>query len=375
MNKFIFITLMMCMTGSLSCGSGGDDPVPPDPDPEEPDKRPTNLEEYNQVSEGLKDYYTPADYFLMGVALEPSALDDAAQVSLIKRHFNSITAENVMKWSSLQPTEGTFRFENADKLVSFAQANGMKVRGHTLCWHQQVPDWVFLDNGVTAGKEKVLERLRTHIAAVVTHFKGKVYAWDVVNEVIDDGNEFYKSTKWYDICGKDFIIEAFKAARQADPDALLFYNDYSATQPAKRDKIYQLLQELKSQDLVGGMGLQGHWNVDAPSNELIIDALNKYRSLGIDIQITEMDVSVYPNNSDPEVAWSATLESKQAITYSRFFALFRTYKNDIGSVTFWGLTDSHSWLNNWPVTGRDNYPLLFDRDGNPKKAYFSVIDF
>jgi len=373
MNKFVFITLIMCMIGSLSCGSDGDDPV--SPDPEEPDHRPTNLDEYNQVTEGLKDYYTDAGYFDIGVAIEPAALDNSSAVGLIKRHFSSLTAENVMKWSSLQPTEGTFRFENADKIVSFAQANGMKVRGHNLCWHQQVPDWVFLENGATASKQKVLERLRDHIIAVVTHFKGKVYAWDVVNEAIDDGSDFYKSTKWYDICGEDFIIEAFKTARETDPAAKLFYNDYSATQPAKREKIYSLLQKLKDQNLVDGVGLQGHWNIDAPSNELITDAINKYKSQGIEIQITELDVSLYPNTSDPESVYTADLESKQIVAYSRFFNLFRMHRDDITSVTFWGLNDELSWLNNWPVTNRKNYPLLFDAAYNPKKAYFPVIDF
>jgi endo-1,4-beta-xylanase len=334
-----------------------------------------NIDEYNQGDEGLKDYYTPDDYFYMGVAIPPSFIDNQKKTDLIKRHFNSVTAENEMKWSSLQPTEGTFTFTNADKIVAFAEANGMKVRGHCLCWHNQVPSWIFKDGAATASKELVLQRLRTHITTVMTHFKGKVYAWDVVNEAIDDGSSVYKSTQWYNICGEDFIIEAFKAARAADPDTKLFYNDYTAIDPTKRDKIYDLLVELKEQDLVDGMGLQGHWNISYPSNSLIDDAINKYKSLGLEVQVTELDVSVYTSNSDPESAYTDNLAQKQSIAYSRYFMEFRSFKDAITGVTFWGLADDYTWLDNFPVAGRKNYPLLFDVNLDPKPAYFEIIDF
>jgi endo-1,4-beta-xylanase len=293
----------------------------------------------------------------------------------MKRHFSSLTAENVMKWSTLQPVEGTFRFEYADKVIAFAEANGMKVRGHTLCWHQQIPDWVFLESGVLATRERVLERLRIHITTVMNHFKGKVYAWDVVNEAIDDGGSIYRASKWYNICGTDYIFEAFIAARAADPEALLFYNDYSAIEPAKRDKICSLLQELKNENLIDGVGMQGHWNIDYPANDLIIDAINAYKSIVAEIHITEMDVSVYTSNSDPESAFTTELQSRQKTAYSRFFAAFRMYKNYVNSVTIWGLTDQDSWLNNWPVANRTNYPLLFDTEYLPKESYFAIIDF
>ncbi len=372
LKKFSFLFFLFFLAG---CNSQTDELQIETPVEEEPDLvRPTNLDQYNQVTEGLKDYYK--DYFYIGAAIEPNALDNTNDVKLLKRHFNSLTAENVMKWSSLQPIEGTFRFENADKILAFAQENGMQVRGHTLCWHNQVPDWIFKDGANTASKELVLQRLRTHINTVMTHFKGKVYAWDVVNEVIADDSNIYRSSKWYGICGEDFIIEAFKAARAADPNAKLFYNDYSATNATKRDKIYNLLKKLKELNLVDGMGLQGHWNISAPSNELIIAAFDKYKSLGIELQITEFDVSVYTSNSQTQSSFTSELSQQQTIAYARFFNLFRSYKNDITGVTFWGVAYNHTWLDTYPVTtGRKNYPFLFGADYNPKQAYFTVIDF
>ncbi len=337
--------------------------------------RPKTISDYNQCDKGLKDYYTPDSYFYMGVAVNPAMIDNPEKAALIRRHFNSLTADNDMKWSNLQPTEGTFTFTNADKIVAFASANGMKVRGHCLCWHNQVPAWIFKDGQATASKELVLQRLRTHITTVMTHFKGKVYAWDVVNEAIDDGSLVYRNSQWYTICGEDYIYEAFRAARAADPDARLFYNDYTAIDPVKRDKIYGLLVKLKEQNLVDGMGLQGHWNISYPSASLINDAIEKYKSLGIEIQITEMDVSVYTSNSDPQSAYTDNLAQQQTIAYGRYFEAFRSYRDPITGVTFWGLADDHTWLDNFPVAGRKNYPLLFDKNLDPKQAYFKVIDF
>lgn len=371
MNVIRYTLLLAVILSFFSCSK--DDPDD-DPEPPVPNQRPANLEEYNATTDGLKDYYTKDGYFEIGVAIEPSFVDNPAQVALMKRHFSSITAENAMKWSSVQPTEGNFTFANADKIVNFAQANGMKVRGHTLCWHQQVPDWIFRHNGVAASKELVLERLRTHITTVMTRYKGKVYAWDVVNEAIDDGGSVYRNSSWYNICGEDFIFEAFRAARAADPAAKLFYNDYNATQTIKRDKIYALLQKLVAEGLVDGMGLQGHWSMDYPGNNLITNAIDLYRSLGIDLHITEMDVSIYAG-SEAQTAYTAEIAQKQAAAYSRYFSLLRNNKNFISNVTFWGLADNHTWLDNHPVSGRKNYPLLFDTALKPKSAYFEVIKF
>ncbi len=358
----------MLFLGTVSCGND-------DTDPPEKDSRPKNLQEYLQVSEGLKDYYPYTEYFYIGVAIEPATLNNAADVALMKRHFSSLAAENVMKWSALQPSEGTFNFAPADALVTFAEENGICVRGHTLCWHNQVPAWVFKDGNATASKELVLQRLASHITTVMTHFKGKIYAWDVVNEAIDDGSRFYRTSPWYNICSEDYIFKAFETARTADPEAKLFYNDYSELNPVKRDKIYELLSQLKARNLVDGMGLQGHWNIEYPSDAILTAALDKYRSLDIELHITELDVSVYPSTSDPEIPYTEELGLTLAAAYGRLFSTFRNYKEHITSVTFWGLTDNHTWLDNFPVPGRKNYPLLFDTNYNPKQAYFTVINF
>jgi endo-1,4-beta-xylanase len=280
--------------------------------------------------------------------------------------MNSLTAENAMKWSSIEPTEGSFNWTGADRIVDFASNNGMKVRGHTLCWHQQIPAWIFQDDGATASKELVLQRLRYHISEVVGRYKGKVYAWDVVNEAIDDGGG-YRNTTWYAICGKDYIFEAFRAAREADPEAKLFYNDYNATSPQKRGSIVNLLSELQEQELVDGMGIQGHWSLDYPSTNNIKDALNSYSFLGLDLQITELDVST--GTADE---YTTEIEQKQVNDYTRYFELFREYKEEISSVTFWGLTDAHSWKNQ---PGSPDFPLLFNGDYSPKAPYFAIIDF
>jgi len=369
------ISISFLLLLSLTVGACSKSATEPDPPVVNGNTRPTNLSQYNQVTAGLKDYFPAAEYFAIGAAIAPSTVDNADAAKLLKRHFNSLTAENVMKWSTLQPTEGTFNFTDADKIVAFAQANNMKVRGHTLCWHNQVPDWIFKNGTANASKDLVLQRLRAHITAVMNHFKGKVYCWDVVNEAIDDGSNIYKATNWYNICGEDYITEAFKAARLADPSAKLFYNDYSEVNPTKRDKICDLLKKLKDQNLVDGMGMQGHWNINYPSNQLLTDALDKYKSLGIEVQVTELDVSVYTADSDPQTTYTATIAQNQAAAYGRFFNIFRTYKGTITGVTFWGVADNYSWLDNFPVAGRKNYPFLFDALYNPKQAYFTVINF
>ena len=366
MKKLFYLFLSIAIF--ISCSdSGGEDPIdPPVEPPVEENNRPKNLEEYNATSDGLRDYYSDDGYFDIGVAIAPQSLDKSNEVALIKRHMNSLTAENAMKWSSIEPTEGNFNWSNADKIVDFAVANGLKVRGHTLCWHQQVPDWVFEDNEAEASKELVLERLKSHIAAVVGRYKGKIYAWDVVNEAIDDGGG-YRDSKWYSICGEDYIFEAFKAAREADPDAKLFYNDYNATEPQKRYSIEELLENLVSRQLVDGMGLQGHWNLDGPYLSRIRDAFDSYAALGVELQITELDI-----NTGSATEYTSTTESKQKSAYGRYFQEFRDYKDKITSVTFWGLTDGHSWLNQ---PGKPNFPLLFDKNYDPKGPYFDVIDF
>lgn len=329
----------------------------------------------SEQDKGLKDYYL--GFFPIGAAVTPNSLN-GEESDFIKKHFNSLTAEDVMKPASLNPEENRYSWANADKIVNFAVDNGMKIRGHTLVWHKQTPAWFFKDAaGNTVSREVALARLKEHITSVVGRYKGKVYAWDVVNEAIDD-NGGYRDTEWYRICGKEYIALAFRWAHEADPDAKLYYNDYNTEFPGKRDKIANLLKELKDEGVpVDGIGLQGHWNIINPSETDLRNAITKYASLGLDIQITELDVSVYSSSeTDPsDNLFTAEREQKQREKYAMIFRVFRDMRNSIDGVTFWNVSDRYSWLDNFPVKGRKNYPLLFDQKLQPKKAYWDVIQF
>ncbi len=336
------------------------------PGPEDPDSL-----------KGLKHYY--AGYFPVGVAVTPSSLA-GSQAELINQHFNSLTAENVMKPGPIHPEENRYSWENADLIVNYALAHGMKVRGHTLLWHKQVPSWIFRDaSGNTVSKEVLLARLKDHITTVVSRYKGKVYAWDVVNEALDDSDSrFYRDTEWYRICGEEYIEKAFRWAHEADPDALLFYNDYNTEFPGRRDKVYTLVKSLLEKGVpIHGIGLQGHWNIVNPSEKDLRDALAKYSSLGLTLQITELDVSVYRSDetNPSDNVFTPEREQKQLEKYKMIFRVFRDYKDAISGVTFWNVSDRNSWLDNFPVRGRKNYPLLFDNNLQPKKAYWEVVKF
>jgi endo-1,4-beta-xylanase len=306
-----------------------------------------------------------------------------------------VTAENEMKFQSLQPTEGTFTYGPADGIVNFAIQNGMKVRGHTLVWHTQTPSWVFNN----ASKETLLARMRTHISNVVSHFRGKVYAWDVVNEaVMEDGSyrtgdlaENQKS-RWYEIAGESYIAEAFKAAHAADPDAKLFYNDFYDYVPAKHTGIYNMLKALLEQGVpIHGVGMQCHLNIEQStvatshgyhqSVENLEAAIELYSSLGLEVHVTELDLSLYipgvmydMSTFYTPATFTEALQIKQAERYRVFFELFRKHADVLTSVTFWGIADDNTWLSEFD-SGRQDFPLLFDTQHNPKKAYDAVMDF
>ena len=332
---------------------------------------------------GLSKYY--ADYFPIGVAVSPRSLK-TEESDLIKKEFNSITAENAMKMGPIHPKEDEFFWTDADSIVAFAQRNKMKIRGHTLCWHNQTPKWMFVDaKGDTVSKDVLLQRLKNHITAVVSRYKGKIYAWDVVNEVISDKpGEFYRQSAWYKICGEEFIEKAFRYAHEADPDALLFYNDYNEIDSAKREKIYKMVTQLKAAGTpIHGIGLQGHWAINEPTRDQLDKTLSRFAATGLKLQITELDISVYPKEHNareqkPEDAnnvFTPEREQKQLEVYTMCFELFRKYKQSITGVTFWNISDRRSWLDNFPVRGRKDYPLLFDKDLKPKDVYWKVIKF
>lgn len=331
--------------------------------------------------QGLKDFYS--NYFPIGVAVGLRNLRGDESV-LIKKQFNSLTAENAMKMAPLQPKEGEFYWKAADSIVNFAVKNGIKIRGHNLCWHQQTPDWMFKDGDKQVSKETLLKRLKTHINTVVGRYKGKIYAWDVVNEAIDDNPaNFLRNSKWFEICGEDFITKAFEYAHEADPGAKLYYNDYNSELPEKRERIYKLLKSLKDKGVpIDGVGLQAHWSLKSPTEADLRTAIERYSALGLKIQFTELNISIYPWEKDRRAKrpgesdqFTADLEARQAAKYAMVFNVFRAYKDVITNVTFWNVSDRHSWLDEYPVMGRKNYPLLFDANLQPKKAYWEVINF
>lgn len=332
----------------------------------------------------LKDAYD--GYFTIGVAVNQRNVSDSTQIELIKKEFNSITAENDMKPGELHPAEGVWNWERGDKIADFCRKNGIKLRGHCLVWHSQFCDWMFNDkNGKPVSKEVFYSRLRDHIHQVVNRYKDVVYAWDVVNEAMSDagrgwrGHEPnpYRESKLYKLCGDEFIAKAFEYAHEADPDAILFYNDYNAATPIKRDRIYNMVKKMQDAGVpITGIGMQGHYNIYGPSEEDVDSALTKYSELVDHIHITELDIrcneemggqlrfSRGENNAIPP--YIATLHEDQ---FARIFRVFRKHKDVIDNVTMWNLSDADSWL------GVNNHPLLFDENLKPKKAYYAVKNF
>jgi endo-1,4-beta-xylanase len=333
-------------------------------------------------NKGLKDYYT--SYFPVGVAIRPQSVS-GPEAELIVKHFKSVTAENAMKMGPIHPTENEFFWKDADAIVEFAQANKMMIRGHTLCWHNQTPGWLFKDaTGKDVSKEVLLKRLKDHITAVVSRYKGKIYAWDVVNEVIDDDDlKFFRDSPWYKICGEEFVEKAFQYAHEADPNALLFYNDYNTESAGKRDRIYKMIKGLLDKKVpIHGVGLQAHWSIFSPTEQELRQSIEKFSSLGLQVQFTELDISVYQSEhsrrdrrADESDTFTPEMEAKQIEQYKMVFKVFREYKDKVTGVTFWNVSDKSSWLDNFPVRGRKNYPLLFDQNFKPKKAYWEVVRF
>ena len=330
----------------------------------------------------LKDVYE--DYFPIGVAVAPRNLS-GPEAELIKQQFNSITPENAMKMGPVHPEENRYNWQDADAIVEFGQKNGIMVRGHTLCWHSQAPRWFFTDaEGKQVSREQLLARLKQHITDVMSRYKGKIYAWDVVNEAVPDtGKSIYRQSKFYEIIGEDYIEKAFEFAHEIDPSAKLFYNDYNTESAAKREKIYQLVKKLKDKKVpIHGVGLQGHWSIYEPTQQQLEKSIEQFASLGLQVQITELDVSVYPKEHErrqkkdtDQSVYTEEMIQKQSAHYKMLFDTFRKYKGTVTGVTFWNVSDKSSWLDNFPVAGRKDYPLLFDQNYKPKKAFKGVVDF
>ncbi|TWU28364.1 endo-1,4-beta-xylanase [Bythopirellula polymerisocia] len=338
--------------------------------------------------------------FLVGTALGNAQVlgKVPAALELAAKQFNSITPENLLKWESVHPEPDKYDFKAADQLVDFGRKHDMFIVGHTLVWHSQTPKWVFEDEqGKPLERDALLERMRDHIHTVVGRYKGRIHGWDVVNEAIvteprDERKGAWRETPWSMIIGPDYIQKAFQYAHEADPDAELYYNDFDEWKLGKRDYIAKLVSNLKDNNIrIDGIGLQGHWGLDYPTvteMELMFQDLSQ---LGVKLMITELDINVLPRPSRhtgadvavrfqdrPEFNPFATglpddMQKQLANRYEIIFRIFHDHRDSLDRVTFWGVDDGQSWLNYWPIAGRTNYPLLFDRNYQPKPAFYAVL--
>jgi endo-1,4-beta-xylanase len=332
---------------------------------------------------------------LIGGAVNQAQVDgkDPAAAPIVAGQFSTLTPENALKWGPVHPEPDRYVFEPVDRFAALGKAQGLFLVGHTLVWHQQTPAWVFAGkDGAPLDRETLLSRMQNHIAQVVGRYKGRIHGWDVVNEALDEDGTLRK-TPWLSAIGEDFIEKAFEFAHAADPDAELYYNDYNLWKPAKREGALKILRRLRERGLrIDGIGEQAHWGIDTPSLAEIDATLGGLAAAGTKVMLTELDVDVLPR--DPDM-WGADLSKKAKIReatniypnglpagqqrllaqrYADIFKLVLKHRPAVSRVTFWGVTDATSWLHNFPIPGRVNYPLLWDREGKPKPAFDAVVE-
>lgn len=333
---------------------------------------------------------------VIGAALNARQVEgtDPVVTGIVTRQFSTISPENVLKWGPIHPAADQWNFEPADKFVAFGQERGMKTIGHTLVWHQQTPRTVFeAKPGERCDKETLLARMKSHIDTVVGRYRGRVHGWDVVNEALEEDGTLRK-TPWLEIIGPEFIAKAFEYAHAADPAAELYYNDYNLWKPAKRAAAIRLVKELRAKGLrVDAIGEQAHWGVAEPPLAEIDATIGELAAgTGAKVMLTELDVDVLPRDPDmwgADLSKRATIKAKTNIyadglppeqqqqlarRYADIFGLVMKHRQVMSRVTFWGVTDATSWLNNFPIPGRVNYPLLWDRQGKAKPAFDAVVE-
>jgi endo-1,4-beta-xylanase len=342
-------------------------------------------------SAGLKGAFR--DAFMVGAALSPRQFEglDTASVALVAREFNSATPENVLKWERVHPQPDRYDFAPSDAYVAFAEKYGMFIVGHTLVWHSQTPRWVFENGqGQPLTRDELLARMKDHITTVVGRYKGRIKGWDVVNEALNEDGSL-RASPWMRIIGPDYVVKAFQFAHEADPAAELYYNDYNLDYPAKRDGAIRLVKTLQAAGVpIHAVGTQEHLKLTTPSIALVDSSIRLIAATGVKVNVTELDIDMLPaatRNATADVsvraAAAASLDpykaglpdSLQQALARRYEDLFRVYvanRGVIDRITFWGVSDKDSWLNGWPVPGRTNYPLLFDRSYSPKPAYQRV---
>ncbi len=342
---------------------------------------------------GLKDAF--ASDFLIGTAMGGRALNDADSplLAIVAREFNSITPANMMKWALIEPREGEWRWDLPDRLVDFGTRHRMHIAGHVLVWHSQAPSWLFVDaKGAVADKKRLLQRMDTHIRTLVGRYRGRIAIWDVVNEAIEEDQQGWRKSPWFRIAGPEYVERAFRIAHEADPAATLLYNDYNEHNPGRRRFLVDLLRDYRKRGVpIHGVGFQGHVGLDYPDLGEYEKSIEAIAAEGMKLHITELDVDVLPRAWDytgAEISQSFELrekldpwkhglppeiEARLTARYTQLFELFLKHRDKIDRVTWWGTHDGESWKNNFPVRGRTNYPLLFDRELRPKPAYDALL--
>lgn len=333
-------------------------------------------------------------YFLVGAAVDrnlPAGEDPQAE-ALVKAQFNQVVAENCMKGELIHPEVNRYDWTDADRLVDWSQRNGMTLIGHCLVWHSQPPKWMFTDEtGKNVSRETLIGRMYSHIMTVVTRYRGKIKGWDVVNEAFEDDGS-YRKTPYYNIIGPEYLALAFQFAHEADPDAELYYNDYSMSKPGKREAVCQLVRQLKAKGIrIDAVGMQSHNGYNYPDYSDYEKSIEAFAAEGVKVMLTELDMNMLPNPKDfngAEISQNFKLmeqynpyvkgldKKAQKLFNQRYLDLFRIverHKDVISRVTFWGVNDGHTWLNDWPVKGRTNYPMLFDRDYQAKPVVKDIL--
>jgi endo-1,4-beta-xylanase len=352
------------------------------------------LKDNEKTQPALKSVFK--DDFYIGAALSLNQIsgNEPDSVALVEKHFNSITPENILKWEEVHPEPNKYNFEPADRFVALGEKNKMHIVGHTLVWFFQTPDWVFQDeSGKSLDRKALLRRMKEHIFTVMGRYKGRIHGWDVVNEAITEDGSFRKC-KWLEIIGEDYVLKAFEYARQADPNAQLYYNEYDFVKQPKREGVIRLIRDLQSKGVrIDGIGIQGHWFLDYPSIKELEDSITALSKSGVKLMITEMDIGVLPfypvdsglvdiSSFDPETqkkhnpyanGLPDSVQKDLANRYAELFSLFHKHRDKIRRVTFWGVHDGQSWRSNMPISGRSDYPMLFDRHCKPKPAFDAVV--
>lgn len=339
----------------------------------------------------LKDLF--AGKFHLGAAIsgEVALQADNRLRPLVEKHFDSITPDNLLKWGVYNPKPGEYNDAAAEAFFAYGKANHQYVVGHCLFWHSQTAPWVFKDDkGGEVSRELLLQRMRERVRRLAKLYGDRTNAWDVVNEAImEDGT--LRNSAFHRIIGPDFVAEAFRIAQEELPASVaLLYNDYNMENPRRIEAVVKLVHDLRAQGRrIDAVGSQAHWRLATPTIAQIEQSIIAFRDAGVKVHFTELDIEMLPRNvsgadvsqrqqSTPEnnpytAGLPPELQGQLAQRYANIFALFLKHADVVERVTFWGVTDGDSWLNNWPGPGRTNHPLLFDRAGQPKPAFHAVV--